>query len=120
MKKLTFYGYPKCGTCRVAVKSLSGKGYELDSHNLFEQAPSAEVLTELIGRSGLEVKKFFNTSGEAYKELNLKDKLPTLSDKEKIELLASNGRLIKRPVVTDGLKVTVGFKDDDYDRVWGS
>lgn len=120
MKKLTFYGYPKCGTCRDAIKSLEGKGYELDSHNLFEQAPSAVVLTELIGRSGLEVKKFFNTSGEAYKELNLKDKLPTLSDKEKIELLASNGRLVKRPVVTDGIKVTVGFKDDDYDRVWGS
>lgn len=119
MKKLTIYEYPKCGTCRTAVKSLKSKGYALDSHNLFEQAPSVATLTELINRSGLDIKKFFNTSGEVYKELNLKDKLPALSDKEKIELLASNGRLIRRPVVTDGSKVTVGYKEADYEEAWG-
>ncbi|CAH1221695.1 Regulatory protein MgsR [Paenibacillus plantiphilus] len=119
MKKLTIYEYPKCGTCRSAVKSLKSKGYELESHNVFETAPSVETLTSIIERSGLEIKKFFNTSGEVYKEMNLKDKLPGMSDSEKIALLASNGRLIKRPVVTDGSTVTVGYKEDEYVRVWG-
>ncbi|NBD26578.1 Spx/MgsR family RNA polymerase-binding regulatory protein [Paenibacillus glycinis] len=118
MKKLTIYEYPKCGTCRMAIKSLKSKGYELEAHNVFEAAPPVEVLTELVKKSGLEAKKFFNTSGEAYKEMGLKDKLPGLTDGEKIALLASNGRLIKRPVVTDGTKVTVGFKEEDFDRIW--
>lgn len=64
------------------------------------------------------MKKFFNTSGEVYKEMNLKDKLPDLSDEEKIELLSANGRLIKRPIVTDGSKVTVGFKPELYQEAW--
>ncbi|GGD49096.1 arsenate reductase family protein [Paenibacillus nasutitermitis] len=119
MKKLTIYEYPKCGTCRSAVKSLKSKGYMLESHDLFEQAPSVGILTGLISRSGLEIKKFFNTSGDVYRELNLKDKLSSLSDQQKIELLASNGRLIKRPVVTDGSKVTVGYKEEEYEDVWG-
>ncbi|BBH24937.1 hypothetical protein Back11_62820 [Paenibacillus baekrokdamisoli] len=119
MKKLTIYEYPKCGTCRSAIKSLKSKGYELETHNVFETAPSVEVLADLITRSGLDIKKFFNTSGEVYKEMGLKDVLPGMSDAEKIALLASNGRLIKRPVVTDGKQVTVGFKDDEYDNVWG-
>ena len=99
-------------------KSLKAKGYELESHNVFETAPSAEAIEELIKRSGLDIKKFFNTSGEVYKEMGLKDVLPGMPDEEKIKLLASNGRLIKRPIVTDGVQVTVGFKDEEYDRVW--
>jgi Spx/MgsR family transcriptional regulator len=118
MKKLTIYEYPKCGTCRVAIKNLKSKDYELEAHNVFEAAPSADVLADLVKKSGLEAKKFFNTSGEAYKEMGLKDKLPGLSESEKIALLASNGRLIKRPVVTDGKTVTVGFKEEDFDRIW--
>ncbi|MBO7744701.1 Spx/MgsR family RNA polymerase-binding regulatory protein [Paenibacillus sp. MWE-103] len=119
MKKLTIYEYPKCGTSRSAIKWLKGKDYELEHHNLFETAPSEDVLAELVRKSGLEAKKFFNTSGETYKEMGLKDVLPGLSEREKIALLASNGRLIKRPVVTDGSTVTVGFKEDDYERTWG-
>ncbi|MBW7474474.1 Spx/MgsR family RNA polymerase-binding regulatory protein [Paenibacillus oenotherae] len=119
MKKLTIYEYPKCGTCRSAAKSLKSKGYELESHNVFETAPSADTLARIIDLSGLDIKKFFNTSGEVYKEMNLKDKLADLSDTEKIALLASNGRLIRRPVVTDGKTVTVGYKEDDYVQVWG-
>ncbi|QHT62648.1 arsenate reductase family protein [Paenibacillus lycopersici] len=119
MKKLTIYEYPKCGTCRMAIKSLESKGHELEKHNVFESAPSADVLADLVKKSGLDVKKFFNTSGEAYKEMGLKDKLPGMTDSEKIALLASNGRLIKRPIVTDGTVVTVGFKDEDFDRIWG-
>ncbi|GIP38775.1 hypothetical protein J31TS4_20550 [Paenibacillus sp. J31TS4] len=116
--KLTFYGYPKCGTCRSAQKWLESKGHELAYHNVFEEAPSEAVLRELVARSGLTLRKFFNTSGEVYKELKLKDKLPEMSEDEQFALLASNGRLLKRPVVTDGTRVTVGYKEEEYDRVW--
>lgn len=118
MKKLTIYEYPKCGTCRMAIKNLKSKDYELEAHNVFESAPPAGVLKELVEKSGLEAKKFFNTSGEVYKEMGLKDKLPGMTEDEKIALLATNGRLIKRPVVTDGKTVTVGFKAEDFDRIW--
>jgi arsenate reductase len=112
------YGYPKCGTCRSALKWLQAKGIEPETHDLFQQAPSVRELKELVERSGLPINKFFNTSGEVYKELKLKDKLPGMSDEEKLQLLSSNGRLIKRPIVTDGNKVTVGFKEDLFDQEW--
>ncbi|UUZ92985.1 arsenate reductase family protein [Paenibacillus sp. P25] len=92
----------------------------MDAVHIKETPPSAEQLKELISLSGLEIKKWFNTSGEAYKEMQLKDKLPQMSDDEKIRTLASNGMLIKRPVVTDGKKVTVGYKPEVYEEVWGS
>lgn len=76
-------------------------------------------LAELVERSGLELKKFFNTSGEVYKELGLKDKLSGMSREEQITLLSSNGMLIKRPIVTDGKTVTVGYKEEQYEQVWG-
>ncbi|GAB6926803.1 arsenate reductase family protein [Paenibacillus sp. JCM 10914] len=119
MHQLKVYQYPKCGTCRNAVKWLQNEGYELSLQNIFEQAPTTDELEDLIAKSGLELKKFFNTSGEVYKEMNLKDKLAGLTDKEKIELLSSNGRLIKRPIVTDGSQVTVGFKAEQYQASWG-
>jgi arsenate reductase len=101
------------------LKSLRNKGAEPDEVvNIFETAPSAERLTEIIGKSGLPLKKFFNTSGEVYKEMNLKDKLPGMNEEEMIALLASNGRLIKRPIIYDGEHVTVGYKEDEYERVW--
>lgn len=117
---VTMYLYPKCDTCRDALKSLKRKGIEPDAINLFETPPSAETLKEIIDRSGLELKKFFNTSGEVYKELNLKDKLAGMTKDEQIALLASNGRLIKRPVVYDGQRVTVGYKEEQYEEVWGA
>jgi arsenate reductase (glutaredoxin) len=117
---LTVYQYPQCGTCRNAVKWLKEHGAELELVNVFEQPPGTEVLTDLIEKSGLELKKWFNTSGEVYKEMQLKDKLPKMTREEQIELLSSNGRLIKRPVVTDGTRVTVGFKPEKYEEVWGS
>ncbi|TMV44721.1 arsenate reductase family protein [Paenibacillus mesophilus] len=116
---VTVYLYPKCGTCRDALKSLDRKGVKPDEVvNIFETAPSAERLAEMIVKSGLGIKKFFNTSGEVYKEMQLKDKLPGMSEADMIALLASNGRLIKRPIVYDGERVTVGFKEDEYERVW--
>ncbi|RAV12942.1 arsenate reductase family protein [Paenibacillus contaminans] len=116
--KLKMYGYPKCGTCRDALKWLQGKGHDVDMHDLFEQAPPVSVLQDLVERSGLDVQKFFNTSGEVYKEMQLKDKVKQMPFDEKLALLASNGRLIKRPIVDDGTKVTVGFKAADYENVW--
>lgn len=116
--KITIYQYPQCGTCRDAIKSLKAKGHEVDSIHIVDNPPSVESLRELIGKSGLDLKKFFNVSGEVYKEMKLKDKLPIMSEDEMIALLASNGKLIKRPLVTNGNQVTVGFKEDEYKQVW--
>lgn len=116
---ITVYQYPQCGTCRNALKSLKEKGQEVQSVHLFDNPPSREQLKQMIGQSGLDIKKWFNTSGEVYKEQQLKDKLPNMTDEEKIDLLASNGRLIKRPIVTDGHQVTVGYKEETFQEVWG-
>ncbi|MFD5018558.1 arsenate reductase family protein [Paenibacillus sp. NPDC058367] len=118
MSKLKVYQYPKCSTCRSAVKWLQAQGHELELQNIAEQPPTVEGLRELLANSGLELKKFFNTSGEVYKALGLKDKMAQLSEQEKLELLASHGMLNKRPIVTDGVKVTVGFKEDQYAEAW--
>lgn len=119
-KTLTIYEYPKCGTCRSAVKSLKALGRDLEQRHIVEQPPTVEELKVLLSNSGVELKKFFNTSGDVYREQGLKDKLPLLSEDEKLALLASNGMLIKRPIVTDGTKVTIGYKEDHYKEVWGS
>lgn len=117
---ITYYGYPKCGTCRKAKKWLENSGIEFADINIAENPPSKEELQQLISNSDLDIKKFFNVSGMKYRELNLKDKLPGMTDDEKIELLATDGMLIKRPIVTNGSKVTVGFKEDKFQEVWGA
>jgi arsenate reductase (glutaredoxin) len=97
----------------------------LDKHNLsyqevhiVEATPSKEDLKNLHQISGFDLMKFFNTSGTKYRELGLKDKLKTASDEEKFEILASDGMLIKRPIVTDGEKVTIGYKEEDFAKTW--
>lgn len=120
MSQLKVYQYPKCSTCRSAVKWLKDQGHELELQHIAEQPPTVEELRKLVADSGLELKKFFNTSGEVYKSLGLKDKLPLLSEQEQLELLAGHGMLIKRPVVTDGTKVTVGFKEALYSEAWSA
>jgi len=117
---MTYYGYPKCGTCRKAKKWLEDKGLEFEDVNIAENPPTKEELQKMIGNSGMDIKKFFNVSGMKYRELNLKDKLLEMTDDEKVELLATDGMLIKRPIVTDGSKVTVGFKEDEFQEVWGA
>jgi arsenate reductase len=119
-RTVTCYQYPQCGTCRNALKSLKQKGVEVEAVHIFDNPPDSAKLKEMIRLSGLEPKKWFNTSGEVYKEMKLKDKLPQMNEEQMIELLASNGRLIKRPVVTDGSRVTVGYKEETYEQVWGS
>lgn len=116
--KVIYYGYPKCTSCRKATKWMENEGISFEEVNIAEQPPSVEELRALIANSGLELKKFFNTSGKKYRELTLKDKLPTMSDAEKIELLASDGMLIKRPLFTDGTRVTVGFNEATFAETW--
>ncbi|MCY9763050.1 arsenate reductase family protein [Paenibacillus alvei] len=120
MMNVTVYQYAKCSTCRKAVQWLKGKGYEVTLIPIVEEPPSSEELRKLVAKSGLELKKFFNTSGEVYKEMQLKDKLPAMSEQEQLDLLASNGKLIKRPIVTDGKRATVGFNEDMFAEAWGT
>ena len=106
--------YPKCSTCKKAKKWLEENNIEFIDRNIVEETPTVEELTEWIKKSEEELKKWFNTSGLQYKELNLKDKLVTMSDKEKIELLASDGMLIKRPVLVSDKGIFTGFKEDKW------
>lgn len=116
--QLTFYSYPKCGTCRNAKKWLESKELSFKEIHIVENPPSKEAIRELYKVSGLELKKFFNTSGQKYRELGLKDQLKTASEEEMLDLLASDGMLIKRPIVTNGKQVTLGFKEDLFQQVW--
>jgi arsenate reductase (glutaredoxin) len=115
---LTFYWYPKCGTCRNAKKWLDAHQLSYEEVHIVEHPPSREELQDFYQKSGLELKKFFNTSGMKYRELGIKDKMKSATDEELLELLASDGMLIKRPILTDGERVTVGFKEEEYDKMW--
>ncbi|MFC7687910.1 arsenate reductase family protein [Ureibacillus sp. GCM10028918] len=110
--------YPRCTTCKKAEKWLKDNEIEYEAIHIVEQTPSKEELKEIWEKSELPLKKFFNTSGMKYKELGLKDKLSSMSEEEQLELLASDGMLIKRPIVTDGEKVTLGFKETDFTESW--
>lgn len=115
---IQFIQYPKCGTCRKAQKWLDEHGIAYENIHIVEQTPSKEQLKAYWEASGLPLKKFFNTSGMKYKELQLKDKLPTMTEDEMLLLLASDGMLIKRPITTDGNKVTIGFKETEFSDNW--
>ncbi len=110
--------YPRCTTCKKAEKWLKDNGIEFEAIHIVEQTPTKDELKTIWETSGLPLKKFFNTSGNKYKELGLKDKLGSMSEDEQLELLASDGMLIKRPIVTDGEKVTLGFKETDFTESW--
>lgn len=115
---LNFIQYPKCTTCKKAQKWLEENNIAYESIHIVEQTPTQEDLTNLYKKSGLPLKKFFNTSGNKYKELGLKDKLANMSEEEQLALLASDGMLIKRPIVTDREKITLGFKESDFLGTW--
>lgn len=115
---LTFYWYPKCGTCRKAKKWLEEHQVAFEEVHIVENPPSKEQLKEMYQNSELELKKFFNTSGQKYRELGLKDKVSTASEDELLDLLSSDGMLIKRPLTTDGNKVTVGFNEAKFEETW--
>ena len=111
---MLFIEYPKCSTCRRAKKHLEDAGIAFQDRHIVEDNPTEEELAKWIGMSGLPVKKFFNTSGMKYKELGLKDRLPDMSEEEQIRLLAGDGMLVKRPLLIDGERVLVGFKEKEW------
>ena len=114
---ILFIEYPKCSTCQKAKKWLQAHDVAFEDRHIVEQNPTETELKTWIARSGLEMKKFFNTSGLKYKELGLKDKLPAMSDEEKIRLLASDGMIVKRPIVVTDEKILVGFKESQWEEV---
>ena len=107
---MLFVCYPKCGTCRKARAWLDENGYTYEERDIKEAPPTYEELKEWRRLSGLPVKKLFNTSGLLYKSMGLKDKLPQMSEDEQLRLLATDGMLVKRPIIVDGERVTFGFK----------
>lgn len=111
--------YPKCGTCQKAEKWLKTNGVEYIYRPIKEENPSKAELVEWLSKSGLPVNKFFNTSGLLYKEYNMKEKLKSLSEDELLDILASNGLIVKRPVLIAGDKVLVGFKEDQWKNLFG-
>ena len=112
---MLFVCYDKCGTCKKAEKYLLDKGYTLEKRDIKGDKPSLEELTAWYKASGLPLKRFYNTSGKLYKELNLKDKIPTMTEEEQLELLASDGMLVKRPILVHGGDVLIGFKQAEYE-----
>ena len=117
MGKYTFLQYPACGTCKKAKKWLEENQVDYESRLIVENNPTEEELKNWIPRSGLPTRKFFNTSGVVYKELKLKDKLPAMSEEEQIKLLASNGKLVKRPLIVADDLVLVGFKPEEWEQL---
>ena len=113
---MLFLQYPPCSTCKKAKAWLDGRGIAYEARHIKEQNPSYEELSQWLKISGLPVKRFFNTSGLQYKALNLKDKLPGMTVEEQLRLLATDGMLVKRPiVVTDDGKVLTGFKETEWE-----
>lgn len=112
---MTFVGYPRCSTSNRAQAWLDEKNIEYEFRHIKDNNPTEEELKAWHKASGLPLKKFFNTSGLLYKELKLKDKLPTMSEQEQFELLATNGLLVKRPILVSDNFVLVGFKQADWE-----
>jgi arsenate reductase len=110
----TVWQYPKCSTCRKALKWLHERGVESETPDITKTPPSASKLRELLKRSGLPVARFFNTSGESYRAGGFKDKLKTMSETDALAALAADGKLIKRPLIDTGTAVLVGFDEDAY------
>lgn len=109
-----FIQYPKCTTCKRALRFLEEQGTPIKVRHIVEEPPTKDELETWIEKSGLEFKKFFNTSGKLYKEMGLKDQIKTMTRDEATTLLATNGMLVKRPILVTDDQVLVGFKEDAY------
>lgn len=114
---MLFIEYPKCSTCKKAKKYLLEHHVEFEDRHIVEDTPTKEELTQWITKSGLPIKKFFNTSGNVYKEMKLKDKVDLLTLEEAADLLSQNGMLIKRPLLITDEQIIVGFKEADYQNI---
>ena len=116
---MVFLCYERCTTCKRAKAWLIDRGIAFTERPIKEENPSLEELRQWYQRSGLPLKKFFNTSGLLYKSMELKDKLPTMTEEEQLQLLATDGMLVKRPMVTLEDKVLVGFRENEWAEVLG-
>ena len=116
--KNIFIEYPKCSTCKNAKKWLEENNIEYIDRNIISETPTEEELKEWIKISEQDIKKWFNTSGLKYKELKLKEKLLNMSDTEKIKLLASDGMLIKRPILVSDKGILIGFKEEKWNKIY--
>ena len=114
---MLFVEYPKCTTCQRAKKFLDGHGASYTDRHIKENNPTAEELRTWWKASGLPLKKFFNTSGLQYKALGLKDKLPAMSEEEQLALLATDGMLVKRPILVGERFVKVGFREKEWEEI---
>ena len=116
---MTFICYPRCSTCQKAKRWLDERGAAYELRDIREQNPTAEELRVWHEKSGLPLKRFFNTSGLQYKALGLKDKLPAMSEEEQLALLATDGMLVKRPILITADRVLPGFKEAEYEAALG-
>lgn len=112
---MLFIEYPKCTTCKKAKKWLDDHGLQYTDRHIKEENPTADELKTWHSKSGLPLKRFFNTSGVLYKEMQLKDKLPEMSEEEQFQLLATDGMLVKRPIIVTEDKVLTGFKEKEWE-----
>jgi arsenate reductase len=116
---IDFYGYLKCDTCRKAKKWLDGKEVAYREIAIVERPPTRALLQKILKAGDYELKHLFNTSGQVYRQMKIKDKLASMSTGEALTLLSEHGKLCKRPIVTDGSRHTVGFKPGVFEEVWG-
>ena len=112
---LKFICYPKCTTCQKAQAWINEKGLEYEVRNIKEENPSYDEIKNWYEKSGLDIKRFFNTSGLLYKSMDLKNKLPSMTEEEKLKLLATDGMLVKRPILIGDDFVLVGFKEKEWE-----
>lgn len=115
--RILFIQYPKCSTCQKAKKWLEKNKIEFEDRHILEENPTKEELRKWIKQSGYDIKKFFNTSGMKYKELKLKEKLPNMTDEEKIDILSTDGMLVKRPLIISDNLILVGFKEKEWEKL---
>lgn len=113
---MLFLQYPPCSTCRKAKAWLDSHGVEYTARHIKEENPTYEELKDWHAKSGLPLKKFFNTSGQLYKSMQLKDRLPSMTGEEQLHLLAEDGMLVKRPLLVNGDTVLVGFRESEWEQ----
>jgi len=115
---IQFFGYDKCSTCRKAKAHLTKLGIKFESIDIVTAPPSRKLLAAILKAGDYTLPLLFNRSGELYREMKIKDKLPKLSEAAALDLLAQHGKLVKRPIVSDGKKFTVGYDEQTFAKVW--
>ena len=115
---VTFYHYPNCNSCRKAKKWLEENNIEYIDKHIVKETPTKEEILQFFRLSNEKPRRFFNTSGKVYREQNMKDKIKDATEGEIATYLASNGMLIRRPIITDGKNVTIGYNEDKLREVW--